>query len=71
MSVTDEVFHAEMSRSKAEAPRNISDMSVTDEVFHAEMSRSKAETSRNMDFMEATPDRSGASIALYVIFEAS
>ena len=71
MSVTLEVFHEDMLWLKSEAPRNMPDMSVTDEVFQFDMSPLKAEAPRNIDFRVVTSDRSGVSVASYVIFEAS
>ena len=50
-------------------------MSVTDVVFHAERSppnkeEAEEEAPANILCMSVTPDRSGASVALYAMFEA-
>ena len=70
MLVADDTFHPDMSPSKEDAPRNILDTSVTPETSQPERSPSKEDAPVNIRCMLSTPDRSGASAALYVMFDA-
>ena len=68
--VTDETSQEEMSPLKAVAPLNIPLMSVTDEISQEEMSPLKEAAPTNISDMSVTRERSGVSIALWVMLEA-
>ena len=70
MSATEETSHPDMSPLKVAAAVNICDMSVTEEVSQPDRSPSNMEANLNISDMSVTADRSGASAALYTMFDA-
>ena len=70
MSVTLDVSHEDTSPLKARASKNMCDMSVAAEVFHEDKSPLNTYASLNMPLMFCALDKSGASVALYVMYLA-
>ena len=68
--MTDGTSQAERSPSNDDAPLNMPLMSVTDGTSQAERSPSNDDAEPNIRDMSVTPERSGASVALYIMFDA-